>query len=86
MSENLPECRDVRDCRVGDWQHVGFVYEWRGRTDPQRFQPSGPDERRRCPFDEDQFNSGQPVWKFRSQIWPGMDGHKGSWEVWLRIE
>ena len=54
-----PSCRDVRDCRVGDWQHVGFVYEWRGKTGPQSFQPLKRYEKRRCPFDEADFQPGE---------------------------
>jgi hypothetical protein len=81
-----PTCRDVRDCAVGDWQHVNFVYEWRGRTATQKFQPLKRHEKRRCPFDVSEFNRDEAVWKFRREVWPGMDGSNGHWDVWLRVE
>jgi hypothetical protein len=81
--DKMPTCRDVRDCRVGDWQHVSFVYEWRGRTSPQSFQPNA---ERRCPFDAEKFRPDETVWKFRRGVWPGMDKQKGLWDVWLRVE
>ncbi len=85
-SSSRPACRDIQDCRVGDWQHVSFVYEWRGKSGVQKYQPADRELKRRSAFDEDDFLSGAPVWKFQKQIWPGMVASSETWEVWLRIE
>ena len=68
---------------MGDWQHVSFVYEWRGRSSTQSFQANA---ERRCPFEAEKFKPDEPVWKFRRDVWPGMDKQKGLWDVWLRVE
>ncbi len=85
-NDSRPTCRDVQDCRVGDWQHVSFVYEWRGKTGVQKYQPASREEKRRSSFDEAQFLPDAPVWKFQKEIWPGMATSSETWEVWLRIE
>jgi hypothetical protein len=85
-TDSRPTCRDVQDCRVGDWQHVSFVYEWRGKSGIQKYQPADREQDRRCAFDEADFTPGAPVWKFQKQIWPGMLTSSDTWDVWLRIE
>jgi len=85
-TDSRPACRDIQDCRVGDWQHVSFVYEWRGRTGVQKFQPADRERKKRSFMDEAEFLPDAPVWKFQKQIWPGMTGSSETWDVWLRIE
>jgi hypothetical protein len=85
-TDSRPTCRDIQDCRIGDWQHVSFVYEWRGKSGVQKYQPADRELKRRCAFDESEFVADAPVWKFQKQIWPGMTSSSDTWDVWLRIE
>lgn len=85
-TDSRPTCRDIQDCRVGDWQHVSFVYEWRGKAGVQKYHPANRKQKRRSSFDEAEFQPDAPVWKFQKQIWPGMTSSSDTWDVWLRIE
>jgi hypothetical protein len=85
-SDTRPACRDIQDCRVGDWQHASFVYNWRGKSGVQKYQPPDRLQKRWGRFDESEFLPDVPVWRFQRQIWPGMTTSSGTWDVWLRIE
>lgn len=44
------------DCRIGDWQQAGLVFEWWGRGERQEYQPEAPE-----PFDPATFSAMHPV-------------------------
>ena len=85
-SDSRPCSRGIQDCRVGDWQHVSFVDEWRGKFGIQKYQPADREKKRRGSFEDAEFARDAPVWRFQRQTWPGMVTTSETWEVWLRID
>lgn len=77
----------LENCRIGDWELTGMVFEWWGRRGIQWFQPLREGDGRSDPFNEADFDMSRPVWRFERCPHPDrMSSQLGKpLSVWKRI-